>query len=91
MPLLRRKNAVQEKGNCNKSQGKMSYTAAIEVKNPALLKLLAVEYKKVKKDRFDVSVDRNVQISAKDATAFKAILNSVANSIQVFEKMEKIK
>jgi tRNA threonylcarbamoyladenosine modification (KEOPS) complex Pcc1 subunit len=69
----------------------MSYTAAIEVKNPALLKLLAVEYKKVKKDRFDVSVDRNVQISAKDATAFKAILNSVANSIQVFEKMEKIK
>jgi len=69
----------------------MNYTATIDIKNPALLKLLEVEYKKVKKERFQVTVDKDIKVRAKDATALKAVLNSIANSIIIFEKMEKVK
>jgi tRNA threonylcarbamoyladenosine modification (KEOPS) complex Pcc1 subunit len=69
----------------------MNYTATIDVTNPKLLELLVVEYKKVEKERFTITVDKNIKINAKDTTALKAALNSVANSMIIFEKMEKIK
>jgi len=69
----------------------MNFTATIGIKNPKLLKLLKTEYKKVKKERFEVYVDKDIKVKAKDATALKAILNSISNSIIIFEKMEKLK
>ena len=90
MPILRRQSAVQEKVNHYKRQCKMNYAVTIEIEDPKLLKLLKVEYEKVEKDRFQVEVGRNIRVRAKDATALKAILNSIVNLFAVFEKMERI-
>ena len=89
--LLRRQDAVQEKKHNNQSQSKMNYKVSFEIENPALLKLLKTEYRNVEKERFKVTADKNIKVEAKDATALKAALNSVANAIAVFEKMENIK
>jgi tRNA threonylcarbamoyladenosine modification (KEOPS) complex Pcc1 subunit len=70
----------------------MSYNAEIEIKNTAQLKLLNAEFKGVEKERFKAVVEGSkIKISAEDATALKAILNSVSNTLVVFEKMESIK
>ncbi len=70
----------------------MSYTAVIEIENPDQLKLLKAEFKSIEKERFKATVEGDkLKITAEDATALKAILNSVSNTLIVFEKMEKLK
>ncbi|MBW3012196.1 hypothetical protein KY311_03350 [Candidatus Woesearchaeota archaeon] len=70
----------------------MSYQATIEINNPDQIKLLKTEFDNLKKQRFQAVIeDKKIKIKAEDATALKAILNSVSNVLAVFEKMEKIK
>lgn len=70
----------------------MSYSAEIEIDDPNKIKLLETEFKNLTKDRFQTSIkDNKIKLVAEDATALKAILNSISDSIQIFEKMEKLK
>lgn len=70
----------------------MSYQAVIEIKNPNQLKLLKAEFKDLVTERFQAKIEENkIKVNADDAVALKAALNSIANTLTVFEKMEKLK
>lgn len=70
----------------------MSYKAVLEIDDPEKIRILKTEFESLQKERFTVKTQKNrVEISAQDATALKAILNSVCKVLAVYEKMRKIK
>ena len=91
MSLLRRKSIVQTTRRHNQSKGSMSYHAIIKVDDKDKLRIIGTELKNLKKERFQVKVEKDVEISAEDATALKTALNTVSKILEVYEKMVKVK
>ena len=70
----------------------MSYTATLKIDEPEKIRILKTEFESLEKERFTVKTTKDaVEITAEDATALKAILNSVCKVLTVYEKMRKIK
>ena len=69
----------------------MSYHAIIKVDDKDKLRIIGTELKNLKKERFQVKVEKDVEISAEDATALKTALNTVSKILEVYEKMVKVK
>ena len=64
--------------------------ADIILENPTAIELLRSEFKKLEQKRFTITTDNAIHIEADDGVAFKAAVNSIANSIIIFEKMQGI-
>ena len=91
MPILWWPNVFQNTDSRDKNKGTMKYSVTIEITDQRIQKLLAVEYRDLKKKRFTTSMkDGNIIIKAADGKALKAIMFSVVHTIETFEKMEEI-
>ena len=96
MPLLRQQDAVQAENYINKSKGKMSYRASIEVEgNTDHLDKIFLAEKFDKEERSSFSVEKQKSglkfiVEANDSTALRATLNSITKLLGVYEKMRNI-
>ena len=68
----------------------MSYEIVIKIDDPSKLKILKTEFKDLKTERFQITVNKEVAITAKDAVALKSILLSVSKAMEVYEKMQSV-
>ncbi len=70
----------------------MSYEVTLTIDEPEKIRILKTEFESLEKKRFAVKTKKDtVEITAEDATALKAILNSVCKVLIVYEKMRQIK
>ena len=70
----------------------MSYEITLTIDEPEKIRILKTEFESLEKKRFTVKTKKDtVEITAEDATALKAILNSVCKVLIVYEKMRQIK
>ncbi|MCK4670642.1 MAG: hypothetical protein KAT43_05565 [Nanoarchaeota archaeon] len=70
----------------------MTYEVTLKIDEPEKIRILKTEFESLEKQRFTIKTKKDtVEITAEDATALKAILNSVCKVLIVYEKMRQIK
>ncbi len=96
MHLLWFKNHIQTKNYCNTCESKMIQSVIKVVdKQNNLSDIFASEEQKLLNNRASYTIDyKNKKtiftINAKDATALRAVLNSICKTLIVFEKTSEI-
>jgi tRNA threonylcarbamoyladenosine modification (KEOPS) complex Pcc1 subunit len=93
MHLLRIKTHLQSKKRCCQSKGKMKYTAQLTVTEDIdkIEKVFASEEREFSNKRAEYDIKREksaliFNVKAKDATAFRAVLNSIGKVLAVYGK-----
>ena len=97
MPLLWQQDALQAKAGLYQSQGqmiRMDYSARLSVRGDPDKLLECLKPEESDFDRSKFTIDRTEEgvvfdITAKDAVAFRATLNSIAQLLIVFEGARK--
>ena len=70
----------------------MTYEVTLTIDEPEKIHILKTEFESLEKERFTVKTKKDtVEITAEDATALKAVLNSVCKVLIVYEKTRQIK
>ena len=95
MPILRKQDALQTQKRYHKGKSIIMYTAKITTKLDVYDAILA-ELKNSRKDRSEFRMRRTAEgvefdITARDSTALRAVLNSITKLLTVYEKMEGLK
>lgn len=98
MPILRLQDAVQAKNQDCRSQGQMmDYKNRLTIKKDTdrLYRYIMPEIKDMSRKRCTVELKKtndrlDFEIIARDITSLKASLNSIVNSIDLFEKTKDL-
>jgi tRNA threonylcarbamoyladenosine modification (KEOPS) complex Pcc1 subunit len=91
MPILWGQDFIQTAG-CNDScKSTMSYKCIIHIDDSKKRDVLKSEFKDLKTDRFQIKIDEEVIVTAEDAVALRAALNSVCKALYIFDKTKEIK
>ncbi|MBW3013184.1 hypothetical protein KY325_03445 [Candidatus Woesearchaeota archaeon] len=69
----------------------MSYKCVIQIDDNKKRDVLKAEFKDLKTDRFQITTGKEVIVTAKDAVALRAALNSICKALYVFDKAKEIK
>ncbi|MBD3259354.1 hypothetical protein GF371_01860 [Candidatus Woesearchaeota archaeon] len=69
----------------------MSYRCVIQIEDAKKKDVLRSEFKDLKTERFQIKTDKEVIVTAKDAVALRAALNSVCKALYIFDKSKEIK
>ena len=96
MPLLWLKDTLQTTFNNYKSQSKMKYSFKLKVEDPKVFDLIKVELDGLKSERSTTKLTQteygfDIEVEAKDAVALRASLNSIAQLLKIYEKVQEIK
>ena len=94
MPLLRKQDAFQAETCLDESQSKMNYRSVISVGGDPdkLYECLSPEQMSYDRSGFTIKKTKeglSFEVDAKDAVAFRATLNAIAQLLIIFEKAKK--
>ncbi|MBW2987004.1 hypothetical protein KY336_00500 [Candidatus Woesearchaeota archaeon] len=69
----------------------MSYKCVIELDDSKKRDVLKSEFKDLETNRFQIKIKDEVIVTAEDAVALRAALNSICKALYIFDKAKEIK